>query len=112
MIQHMAHPHHSRSHLDRDESSCAHSFSLTPFGKAGIGWITNARSFHDRSVAGRRYGVTELAQMTDAVFAARLRVSQNGSATLPEGAGVAQLAEQLFCKQQVTGSIPVAGSSR
>jgi hypothetical protein len=25
-------------------------------------------------------------------------------------AGVAQLAEQLFCKQQVTGSIPVAGS--
>jgi hypothetical protein len=26
-------------------------------------------------------------------------------------AGVAQLAEQLFCKQQVTGSIPVAGSS-
>jgi hypothetical protein len=35
---------------------------------------------------------------------------QNGSATLPLGAGVAQLAEQLFCKQQVTGSIPVAGS--
>ncbi len=28
-----------------------------------------------------------------------------------EDAGVAQLAEQLFCKQQVTGSIPVAGSS-
>ena len=27
-----------------------------------------------------------------------------------EDAGVAQLAEQLFCKQQVTGSIPVAGS--
>ena len=27
-----------------------------------------------------------------------------------ENAGVAQLAEQLFCKQQVTGSIPVAGS--
>jgi hypothetical protein len=26
-------------------------------------------------------------------------------------AGVAQLAEQLFCKQQVTGSIPVAGST-
>jgi hypothetical protein len=26
-------------------------------------------------------------------------------------AGVAQLAEQLFCKQQVTGSIPVAGSN-
>jgi hypothetical protein len=25
-------------------------------------------------------------------------------------AGVAQSAEQLFCKQQVTGSIPVAGS--
>ena len=25
-------------------------------------------------------------------------------------AGIAQLAEQLFCKQQVTGSIPVAGS--
>ena len=29
-----------------------------------------------------------------------------------ENAGVAQLAEQLFCKQQVTGSIPVAGSNR
>ncbi len=28
-----------------------------------------------------------------------------------EDAGVAQLAEQLFCKQQVTGSIPVAGSN-
>ena len=28
-----------------------------------------------------------------------------------EGAGVAQLAEQLFCKQQVIGSIPFAGSS-
>ena len=28
-----------------------------------------------------------------------------------ENAGVAQLAEQLFCKQQVTGSIPVAGSA-
>src|SRR5207248_8210914 len=26
------------------------------------------------------------------------------------GAAVAQLAEQLFCKQQVTGSIPVGGS--
>src|SRR6058998_4463719 len=26
-------------------------------------------------------------------------------------AAVAQLAEQLFCKQQVTGSIPVGGSS-
>jgi hypothetical protein len=25
-------------------------------------------------------------------------------------AGVAQLAEQLFCKQQVIGSIPFAGS--
>ena len=34
-----------------------------------------------------------------------------GSVTLPDEAGVAQLAEQLFCKQQVTGSIPVAGSS-
>jgi hypothetical protein len=31
--------------------------------------------------------------------------------TFGEDAGVAQLAEQLFCKQQVTGSIPVAGSS-
>ncbi len=30
--------------------------------------------------------------------------------TFGGGAGVAQLAEQLFCKQQVTGSIPVAGS--
>jgi hypothetical protein len=28
-----------------------------------------------------------------------------------EDAGIAQLAEQLFCKQQVTGSIPVAGSN-
>ena len=28
------------------------------------------------------------------------------------GAAVAQLAEQLFCKQQVTGSIPVGGSGR
>ena len=36
--------------------------------------------------------------------------SQKGSVTLPIDAGVAQLAEQLFCKQQVTGSIPVAGS--
>jgi hypothetical protein len=26
-------------------------------------------------------------------------------------AGVAQLAEQLFCKQQVVGSIPTTGSS-
>jgi hypothetical protein len=26
-------------------------------------------------------------------------------------AAVAQLAEQLFCKQQVTGSIPVGGSN-
>src|SRR5260370_9827329 len=32
--------------------------------------------------------------------------------TFGEDAGVAQLAEQLFCKQQVTGSIPVAGSNR
>ena len=38
--------------------------------------------------------------------------SKKGSATLPEDAGIAQLAEQLFCKQQVTGSIPVAGSTR
>jgi DinB superfamily len=30
--------------------------------------------------------------------------------TFGDDAGVAQLAEQLFCKQQVTGSIPVAGS--
>jgi hypothetical protein len=37
--------------------------------------------------------------------------SKKGSATLPGNAGVAQLAEQLFCKQQVTGSIPVAGSN-
>ena len=35
---------------------------------------------------------------------------RKGSFTLPKEAGVAQLAEQLFCKQQVTGSIPVAGS--
>src|SRR5713101_3106013 len=33
-----------------------------------------------------------------------------GSVTLPGDAGVAQLAEQLFCKQQVIGSIPFAGS--
>src|SRR2546427_12885826 len=32
------------------------------------------------------------------------------SATLADDAGVAQLAEELFCKQQVAGSIPVAGS--
>src|SRR5260370_10830844 len=31
--------------------------------------------------------------------------------TFGNDAGVAQLAEQLFCKQQVTGSIPVAGST-
>ena len=31
--------------------------------------------------------------------------------TFGDDAGVAQLAEQLFCKQQVTGSIPVAGSN-
>ena len=31
--------------------------------------------------------------------------------TFGDDAGIAQLAEQLFCKQQVTGSIPVAGSS-
>ena len=37
--------------------------------------------------------------------------SKKGSVTLLIDAGVAQLAEQLFCKQQVTGSIPVAGSS-
>ena len=30
--------------------------------------------------------------------------------TFREHAGVAQLAEQLFCKQQVIGSIPFAGS--
>ena len=30
--------------------------------------------------------------------------------TISIRAAVAQLAEQLFCKQQVTGSIPVAGS--
>ena len=29
---------------------------------------------------------------------------------LVHDAAVAQLAEQLFCKQQVTGSIPVGGS--
>ena len=35
-----------------------------------------------------------------------------GSARLiPGHAAVAQLAEQLFCKQQVTGSIPVGGST-
>ena len=36
---------------------------------------------------------------------------EEGSATLPNDAALAQLAEQLFCKQQVTGSIPVGGSS-
>src|SRR5438552_13138291 len=34
------------------------------------------------------------------------------SGTLSTNAAVAQLAEQLFCKQQVTGSIPVGGSRR
>src|SRR6266567_4030956 len=36
---------------------------------------------------------------------------QKGFLYPSEDAGVAQLAEQLFCKQQVTGSIPVAGST-
>src|SRR6266851_9222607 len=36
---------------------------------------------------------------------------KEGSATLANDAAVAQLAEQLFCKQQVTGSIPVGGST-
>src|SRR5205085_12192613 len=38
-------------------------------------------------------------------------IVMRASATLIRGrAAVAQLAEQLFCKQQVTGSIPVGGS--
>ena len=42
---------------------------------------------------------------------AKWPLPQKGLAlTFGEDAGVAQLAEQLFCKQQVTGSIPVAGS--
>src|SRR5258708_12278912 len=36
---------------------------------------------------------------------------KEGSATLANDAAVAQLAEQLFCKQQVTGSIPAGGST-
>src|SRR2546430_17252603 len=41
-----------------------------------------------------------------------LRSVRHGSATLFfHDAAVAQLAEQLFCKQQVTGSIPVGGSN-
>jgi hypothetical protein len=41
----------------------------------------------------------------------RLMASKTRPAlTFGVDAGVAQLAEQLFCKQQVTGSIPVAGS--
>src|SRR2546430_10438949 len=37
-----------------------------------------------------------------------MRITRNGQNHW--GAAVAQLAEQLFCKQQVTGSIPVGGS--
>src|SRR5438445_13491256 len=38
-----------------------------------------------------------------------MRITRNGQNHW--SAAVAQLAEQLFCKQQVTGSIPVGGSN-
>src|SRR5690242_16061226 len=41
-----------------------------------------------------------------------VRASQVSGTLVLQGAAVAQLAEQLFCKQQVTGSIPVGGSGR
>ena len=49
----------------------------------------------------------------DPLVRARMRTSGPGSATMHESpAGVAQLAEQPSCKRQVSGSIPLTGSTR